>query len=67
MEAALQHEKYFVFALKANRMAALTEEAKQQRKLTAIGPQKQGKDQAVHVYLKRSETSVLLVKQVFTN
>ena len=67
MEAVLQHEKHFVFAIKANRMVALTEEAKQRGEFTAIRSLKLEKDQAVRVYLKGLEVPVLLVKQVFTN
>lgn len=67
MEAVLQHKKHFVFALKANRTVALTEEAKRRGEFSSIGSLKLEKDQAVRVYLKGLAVPVLLVKQVFTN
>ena len=67
MEAALQHKKHFVFALKSNRTVARTVEEKGQGIYTSIESLELEKDQAVRVYLKGLEAPVLLVKQVFTN
>lgn len=60
-------KKYFVAALKSNRLVALSQEDKLRGKYTRVDELNIQKDQAVPVWLKGLDFPVRLVKQVFHN
>lgn len=59
--------KYFIFDVKCNRMAALTDEDRQQGRWRRIDELSIPEDASVQVWLKDLEIPVILVKQIFTN
>lgn len=65
----VHHElkKFFVGALKTNRLVALSEEDKRQGKYHRVDELNVQKNQALPVWLKGLDFPVHLVKQVFTN
>lgn len=67
MECVRKHKKHFIFALKNNRLAALSRTDKLEGKFQSISSLNLETGQAVSVYIKGLDFPVLLVKQVFTN
>lgn len=63
----LEHEKEFIGALKSNRLVALTEEDRKNKKFTRIDQIKWSEQEAVAGWLKELKFPVRLVRQVFTN
>lgn len=63
----LEHEKEFIGALKSNRLVALTEEDRKNKKFTRIDQIKWSEQEAVTGWLKELKFPVRLVRQVFTN
>ena len=63
----LEHEKEFIGALKNNRLAALTEEDRNNKKFTRIDQIERTEQKAVTGWLKGLEFPVRLACQVFTN
>ena len=59
--------KHFVIALKSNRTAALSDEAKRQGTFSRLDALNLPESQAVRGYLRGLDFAVLLVRQVFTN
>ena len=60
-------DKHFVIALKSNRTAALSYEAKRQGTFSRLDALNLPERQAVRGYLRGLDFPVLLVRQVFTN
>lgn len=60
-------EKYFIFDLKSNRMAALSDEERNKGRWQRIDELKIAEHTPVQVWLKDLNIKVLLLKQVFTN
>ena len=60
-------KKFFIFAMKDNRMAALTDEDRNAGRWTRIDELPIAEHVPVKVWLKDLEIPVVLVKQVFTN
>jgi hypothetical protein len=63
----LGHEKEFIGALKSNRLVALTEEDRKNKKFTRIDQIKWSEQEAVTGWLKELKFPVRLVRQVFTD
>ena len=59
--------KFFIFDLKSNRNAVLTEQDRNQRKWSRIDKLDIADNTPVKVWLKGLEFPVLLIKQIFTN
>lgn len=67
MEHVRKRKKHFVFAIKSNRTAALSLEAKKRGEFKQVSDMGLEKGQAVPVYMKGLDFPVLLIRQVFTN
>ena len=63
----LEHEKEFIGALQSNRLVALTEKDRKNKKFTRIDQIKWSEQEAVTAWLKGLDFPVRLARQVFTN
>jgi len=66
-EHIVNKNKYFVAALKSNRLIALNHDDKKQGRFVNVSELELSDQQAVRGYLKGFEHEVLIVRRVFTN
>lgn len=67
MEYIVEKQKHFVFAVKENRLVALSEEEKQKGDFKNLGSLTFGENEVVRCFFKGMDMPVSLVKQVFAN
>jgi Transposase DDE domain len=67
MEFIISKGKHFIFALKSNRLVALSPELKRRGKFTAVSELAWGDKTIITGYLKGLDSPVNLIKQIFTN
>ncbi|MFH1433242.1 MAG: transposase [archaeon] len=67
IEFITEHNKEFIMGIKANRLAALSEQDKKEGKFLHLGDIAIEENTARKVYLKGVKVPVLITKQIFTN
>ena len=67
IEFIKEHNKEFIMGIKANRLAALSEQDKKEGKFLHLGDIAIEENTARKVYLKGVKVPVLITKQIFTN
>jgi len=67
IEFIKEHHKEFIMGIKANRLAALSEQDKKEGKFLHLGDIAIEENTARKVYLKGVKVPVLITKQIFTN
>jgi len=67
MEYVLEHNRHFIFAIKKNRLVALTKKEKLKGNFKNIESLKFEKNKAISCYFKGINKEMLITRQVFTN